>query len=258
LLEKRFHLLEAVVVDTRPTDPQLAVNRALGNAAAAYLERSLDEDSVIGITWGSTLSSMVASVRPFNLPDAQVVQVNGGLGQPESEVHATDLCRRLAHALGCHLTLLPAPGIVANQAAREALLADGYVRRAMDLFPRLDLVFAGIGAPTPDSVLMSDGSILNSDELASLQQAGAVGDIALRFFDSAGAPVVSPIDARVIGISLAELKKVRRVVGVAGGPQKLAAVLGALRGGLIKVLITDNLTAEALCQMEEKETYGTS
>jgi DNA-binding transcriptional regulator LsrR (DeoR family) len=51
---------------------------------------------------------------------------------------------------------------------------------------------------------------------------------------------------------------VRRVVGVAGGPQKLAAVLGALRGGLIKVLITDNLTAEALCQMEEKETYGTS
>jgi DNA-binding transcriptional regulator LsrR (DeoR family) len=52
----------------------------------------------------------------------------------------------------------------------------------------------------------------------------------------------------VIGITLEQLKQTRRVVGIAGGPEKSPAILGALRGKLINVLITDSLTAEKLLQ----------
>ena len=75
---------------------------------------------------------------------------------------------------------------------------------------------------------------------------GVVGDIALRFFDAQGQPVHSEIDNRVIGITLDQLQRTRRVVGIAGGPTKFQAVLGALRGKLINVLITDSVTAERL------------
>jgi DNA-binding transcriptional regulator LsrR (DeoR family) len=51
---------------------------------------------------------------------------------------------------------------------------------------------------------------------------------------------------RVIGIDLAKLRACKRVVGVAGGAQKIQAILGALRGGLIDVLITDQRAAAAL------------
>jgi hypothetical protein len=50
----------------------------------------------------------------------------------------------------------------------------------------------------------------------------------------------------VIGMSLAQLRHARRVVGVAGGSRKTAAIRGALLGKLINVLITDGLTARRL------------
>ena len=247
-LEKQFGLHEALVVETHAGDSQENILRELGIAAAGYLERSIGATTTLGISWGSTLHSMVAALHANHLPHAKVVQIIGGLGQPEAEVHATDLCHRLARALGSQLTLLPAPGIVATEQAREVLLTDLYVRRAVEMFNHLEIAFVGIGAPVPDSVLIRDGSILSRAEQDGLLQKGVVGDIALRFFDAQGQPVQSEIDKRVIGITLEQLKQTRRVVGIAGGPEKSPAILGALRGKLINVLITDSLTAEKLLQ----------
>lgn len=245
-LEKSFGLYEAIVVEAHAGDGQETIIRDLGIAAAGYLERSVGPATVLGISWGSTLHSMVAALRSNHLPNAKVVQIIGGLGQPEAEVHATDLCHRMARSLGSQLALLPAPGIVATEQAREVLLTDAYVQRTIALFNQLGIIFVGIGAPVPDSVLMRDGSIISQADLDDLLQKGMVGDIALRFFDALGLPVESEIDKRVIGITLEQLKQAGRVVGIAGGPEKFQAIQGALRGKLINVLITDSLNAERL------------
>ena len=79
-----------------------------------------------------------------------------------------------------------------------------------------------------------------------LQSAGAVGDVCLHFFDGEGKPVETPLDERVIGMSLEQLRHAKRTVGIAGGKRKLAAIRGALRGKWINVLITDRATAEGL------------
>ena len=247
-LEKKYGLHEALVVETREGDSQESVIREIGAAAAGFLERSVNAAAVVGISWGSTLHSMVTALHSNRLPKTTVVQIIGGLGQPEAEVHATDLCHRLARSLRSQLILLPAPGIVATEKARDILLDDPYVKRAIEMFNRLDIVFVGVGAPTPNSLLLRDGSILSRSELDSLRKKGAVGDIALRFFDAQGKPIQSEIDRRVIGITLEQLKRAQRVVGVAGGAEKFEAILGALRGGLINVLITDSVNAEKLLQ----------
>jgi DNA-binding transcriptional regulator LsrR (DeoR family) len=244
-LEKLFGLYEAIVVETHAGDSQENIIRDLGIAAAGYLERSVGTTTTIGISWGSTLHGMVAALHSNRLPKTKVVQIIGGLGQPEAEVHATDLCHRLARSLGSQLTLLPAPGIVSTEQARDVLMADLFIQRAMSMFDHLDIAFVGIGTPTPESLL---GSILSSTEMETLRQNGAVGDIALRFFDIQGQPVQSEIDQRVIGITFAQLKRTRRVVGISGGVEKFQSVLGALRGKLINVLITDSINAEKLLQ----------
>ncbi|MCX8025911.1 MAG: sugar-binding transcriptional regulator [Thermanaerothrix sp.] len=245
-LENRYRLSEAIVVEARDPQSQSLVSRELGIAAANYLLRTLQDNDVIGISWGTTLSYMVAALQPRPTPGAHVVQIIGGLGPPESEVHATDLCRRLAQLLQCRLTLLPAPGIVDHVEAKEAILSDSHVRHAFSLFSRINVAYVGIGAPTPDSVIMRDGSILSWDVLDDLLKRGAVGDIALRFFDAWGHPIISEVDQRVIGITLEQLRQIKRVVGVAGGPQKIEVLRGALRGRLINVLITDHATASQL------------
>lgn len=54
-------------------------------------------------------------------------------------------------------------------------------------------------------------------------------------------------------MTLQQLRKVDRVVGVAGGVRKTAAIRAALRGGLVNVLITDRFTAERLLQPDLAE-----
>jgi DNA-binding transcriptional regulator LsrR (DeoR family) len=247
-LEERFGLQEAVVVEAEDGDSSEAVVRAIGNAAAGYLVRAIAADSSVGFSWGRTLYQLAAALAPQRLPDAQVVQIIGGLGPPDAEIHATELCRQLSRSLGCHLTLLPVPGIVADERTREVLLSDVHVQRAVGTFGDLDIVFVGVGAPTPNSVTMRDGSIISQAELDGLLEKGAVGDIALRFFDEQGRAIEAGIDDRIIGITLEQLKRTPRVVGVSGGPEKVAALRGALRGGFINVLITDSLTAERLLE----------
>ena len=124
--------------------------------------------------------------------------------------------------------------------------ADQFVKNALALFDKVTLALVGIGSVAPSKLLASSGNVFSTDELEMLRTQGAVGDLCLRFFDAQGQPVHTPLNERVIGISLDQLKKVQRSVGIAGGKRKTAAIQGALAGGWINVLITDHFTARRL------------
>ena len=242
-LERFFQLQEVVIVDVTDPDSQDSVSYELGVAAASYFQNTIQDKDIIGLAWGSTLSSLVGALQFMDVKDTHVVQMIGGLGMPESEVHATSLVRRLTLMLNSKLTLLNAPGIIDNIDVKDVILSASYMQDVLHLFSKINVAYVGIGAPTGDSVMMKDGAIMSQADLDALLQKGAVGDIALRFFDIDGQPVITDLDSRVIGISLDQLKKIPRVVGVAGGPQKHQVVRGALKGGFIDVLITDEQTA---------------
>lgn len=248
-LEAAYGLDEVIVVST-PGYAQSEVVPRLGVAGAAYLARILGDQQVLDLSWGTTLLALVDALAPQNLPDLRVVQMLGGLGQLESETYGADLTIRMAQTLGARMRLLPAPGIVSSKMVRDALLEDANIAETLALAARADLAVVGIGAPAPSSVVMQAG-ILSEQELAELKAMGAVGDIALRFFDENGQPVDHPINDRIIGLDLEQIKRIPRVVGVAGGESKYDVIRGAVRGHLVNVLITDEITAVRL--LEEKE-----
>jgi DNA-binding transcriptional regulator LsrR (DeoR family) len=245
-LEERFGLREAVVADAAG-DEQAA---RLGAAAAGFLRRTLAPGAVVGVTWGTTLREMVKAVVPRQTEGVTVVQTLGGVGPPLAEAHAADLPRRLATALGADLRLLQAPGVVASAEARAVLAADPQIRAALDAFSAMTTAFVGIGSLETNPVL-GDGTLSREVALpdslpAELREGGAVGDVALRFFDAAGRPVPTSLDDRIVGVDLETLAAVDCVVGVAGGAAKVGAIRGALAGRLIDVLVTDDATARAL------------
>lgn len=245
-LQSKFGLDEAVVVECMEDEPQIA--RDLGAAAAFYLENSLKQSDVVGIScWSASLLAMVNAMHPTpRFKHTRVIQILGGVGSPNAEVHAVQVTRRLADLIGGEATLLPAPGVVGSRSARDVLLKDHFVREAMDLFPKVTLALVGIGATEPSRALASSGNIFSPQEIKLLAGKGAVGDICLRFFDAAGQAVLTELNDRVISMELDQLRKVRRVVAVAGGRRKTGAIRGALAGKLINVLITDLASAERL------------
>ncbi len=250
-LETCYGLEEALVVDVTHPDASALVMRELGAAAADYFSHILQDHDIVGLTWGGTLAAMVDALSPQKFQGVRVVQMVGGLGEPSAEIHATDVARRMAQTLDASLTVLPAPGIVDNSQGREILQMDKYVRNCLQLAAKANVVLAGIGALKRDSVLMRDGNLITWDEVSSLISQGAVGDIALRFFDIHGRPVAAEINERVLGVDLPTLKSLPRVIGVAGGSSKFEAILGAVRGKLVNSLVTDSATARQLLKIAE-------
>ena len=246
-LRDRYGLTEVVVAECYE-DREEAILSAIGSAAAHYLEATLNEGDVIGISsWSVSLLRMVDAIYPARrLRAERVVQTLGGIGNPSVQSHATQLTTRLAALTGAEAQLLPAQAVANSSAARLIMLGDIYVRAAMDQFRRLTIALVGIGALQPSVMLANSGNAFTNDELRDLEARGAIGDIGLRFFDRDGSPVHGPLDDRVISITLEELKATPRSIAVAGGDRKVEAVRACLTGKLVNILVTDKFTAEKL------------
>jgi len=246
-LASRYKLQDAVVADctTGTTDDVL---RAIGSTAASYLEATLGPNEVIGISsWSETLLRTVGSMQPHRVAgQSHVVQILGGIGNPTAEVHAIRLTEHLASLLKAEPHFLTAPGVAASPAAASAYLTEPQVRETMGYFDRLSVALVGIGSIHPSRLLGESGNVFSKEEMAELERLGAVGDLCVRFFDRKGNGVTSPFDGRVIGMSLDQLRRVPRAIGIAGSAEKIEAIRGALRGRLLGVLITDRITAERL------------
>lgn len=245
-LETRFGIREAVVTAAAPdgADPV----QHIGAAAAGYLQRTASSGATLGLTWGTTLGEMVRALVPAPLRGATVVQMLGGIGPAQAEAHAADLTRRLARLLEADLQLIQAPGIVATEAVRDALLGDPQIHDAVEAIRGVDVAFVGIGALSTNPVLEpgAGAGVVPEGLREALAEAGAVGDVALRFFDADGGAVPCPLDERLIGVDLDTLHALPHVVGVAGGPAKADAIRAVLRAKLLDVLITDAETAALL------------
>jgi len=243
-LETAYGLDEVVVAET-PRTNQSDVVSAIGQAAAAYLARCIEDGIVLDLSWGTTLLATVDAMTPQSLPHVRVVQMLGGLGKLEAEAAGGDLALRMATNFGARMRLLWSPSVVSSKLVHDALLQDANISETLALAARADCAVVGIGSPTPNSVVIQSG-MLTINELDELRTLGAVGDIALRFFDADGQAVNHPINERIIGLELAEIQRIPRVIGVAGGSEKFEVIRGALRGRLIDVLVTDEHLAYAL------------
>lgn len=249
-MEARYGLDEAVIVSP-PSNDKTIILQELGPAIVDCLLRSLQGNEVLGLTWGTTLLAAVDVLPPQSWPEMKVVQMLGGLGRPEAETHGTDLMRRVAQAFGTKLRLIPAPGIVSSKVVRDGLFTDPHIADTLSLGAQADIALVGIGKPTLDSVVMQAG-ILVEEDFEQLQACGAVGDIALRFFDANGQAVDHPINDRIIGLDLDQIRRIPRVIGAAGGVEKFEVIRAALRGKLINVLVTDDQIAARLLEDTEE------
>ncbi len=92
---------------------------------------------------------------------------------------------------------------------------------------------------------------MNEDEQDHIRATGAVGDICGQHYSLTGEWLDIDVNRRVVGISLDNLARIETVIGVAGSSRKGAAILGALRGRYVNVLITDDQAARKLLALHE-------
>ena len=245
-LVAQYGLRDAIVADAGGAGTD--VIPALAAATATYLDATLKGGDVIGISsWSATLLESVNVMRAKTTPVAdEIVQIVGGAGSPEVQLHATRLTSRLAELTGARPVFAPSAALVHSRELRDLLSKEPAVVEVMHAWSRLTLALVGIGALEPSPLLRRSGNAIDPDDQRELERLGAVGDVCTRYFDAEGSPVNAAFDERIIGIEPDRLRAIDRRIGVAGGAPKVPAIRGAARGGWINILVTDVETARAL------------
>jgi deoxyribonucleoside regulator len=244
-LAKKFKLKQAIVVDITEFD-RVAPLDQLGRAGAQYLTSILDRHRILGVTWGITVSHVAKNLPQIDARHLKLVQIGGGLGIIEGADNPA-LTMMLGQKLGAEAYLIQAPIIVQSKSIRDPLLKETKIRETIEIARKADLLMFGVGLIGPESLLWKSGLLTESDA-ANLKKAGAVGAVCGRFFDEHGNRCPHDLTERTIGLNLNELKMIRHKILISSGPEKLQAVIGALKGNLVDVLIIDQDTAGSLLQ----------
>jgi deoxyribonucleoside regulator len=249
-LKSRFKLRSVVLAMAEGLEGN-QLRTGIGLAASEYLRKTIQKDQKIGIGWGRTLFETIVMLRESDQRKVNVIPLIGGIGDLSPFFQVNELARRLANAFDGTYRQFYAPAFVEDSITLEKLLKTQEILQAVELWSHLDVAIVGIGHvgfQHISSMFFADH--ISPRRLAQLEAKGAVGDICARFLDINGNQILPGME--VIGINLTQLKAIPEVIAIAGGIEKVRAVLGALRGGYITTLVTDASTARAIMRESEE------
>ena len=225
----------------------------IGSAAARFLHRELacGKIKVVGVGKGRSLAAMVERLPGQRRPDLKIVSVSGSLTR-NLAANPLDIVLSLSARTQAAGYFLPVPYLAKNLTEKSVLLAQDSIRSMLDLARQADLVLVGIGSLEGDAHLRQVGMIAD-EEWTDLKGHGAVGDLMGSFIDAEGHPVASAVNQLSVGLGLPDLKG-KRVVAVAGGSHKAAAILAALKTGILTGLVTDERTAAVVVDLAQRKS----
>lgn len=253
-LERFYGLKKVRIVPV--ADDSVMQRRWLGQVAAETLQEMARNDSIIAVSWGSTLRAMADSLGgDVSATGMKIVALIGGLHNADHGTNPYEVAELVGQFFGAPARALYAPVYVRNAETAAGLMSDPGLSEAVDMARRASLVVFSVGSLCEEATMLKLGYV-NATEKEFLERQGAVADIACRWTDAHGKPVQLPATINPIGLSLADLRNIPERLLVAGGMSKQQAILASLRGGYVTHLITDEEVAAAL--LEQAQIDGLS
>ncbi|WP_057491512.1 sugar-binding transcriptional regulator [Streptococcus orisasini] len=245
-LESAVGLHKAIVVSTSADMTRTQKNILLAQALGKYLETLLHDNMSIGFSWGETLSAVVNHMPTLNLSNIVCVPMIGGpSGKLTSDYHVNTITYQAAKKLKGRALLIDSPAIPETKLLAKELLKNDFNKELINLWGNLDVIITGIG-----SILLNQNKawqdFYGEAIIEMIKKEDVVGDVVSRFYNIEGDHIESELDERIIGITLAKLRKCAYRIGVAESSEKVSAIIGALRGRYINVLVTSDETAKEI------------
>jgi DNA-binding transcriptional regulator LsrR (DeoR family) len=240
-LERAYGVQKVRIVPA--SDDEATQKRWLGHVAAETLVEMVTDNAIVAVSWGTTMQAMADSlIGQHPVAGAQIVALVGGLHNASRGTNTYEVAKQLGQYFNAPANALHAPVYVQDEATALGLSADPGIQEVLELARKASIVVFSLGG-MHDRTTMSQLGYISSEQREFLREHGAVADIACRWIDRRGNPVMMPPSINPIGITLEELKAIPWRLAVAGGEEKHDAVLAGLRGGYLTHLITDERTA---------------
>jgi len=251
-LKKRLGLKNVSVVEFINQPNYDDLRKQLGKAASRLLGSLIKPGSQIGVAWGTTVQATIEAFETMPISGTKVVQLVGVLGSTRHAYSAQTLVERLAHKISGEGIYLYTPFIVENESTATSLLEDPSVEEAISIGRECDIALMGIGTTKPEYCSLYKGNHITKGELDTIRSASAVGDVCALYYEIDGSLAKVDFHQRRIGSAFDDLQNIETRLAVAGNPEKSEAILGAIRGGFINALVTDNLTAIRVLELDQE------
>ena len=251
-LKAVFGLQDAIVIPAVAESSSTPLN-ALGNIAAEFLLEHLRDGDILGVGGGSAVSAILQALAPNRKYDVEVVPLLGAV-QGEITNDVNYLATNIAERLGGKAYQLHAPAFVDTPEHCETLRSMGPVKEILDIARRANIALVGVGTVDAEVSRFVQFTALSAEEMRRIaEHCGGVGDINAFVYDIEGQACAHEYADRIVGLTLAELKKIPYRVGVAATAAKALPLYGALRGGYLHALITDETAARGILTHFEQD-----
>ena len=216
---------------------------ALGAVAADFLLEHLRDGDVLGIGGGTAVNAVANAIVPARSYQVEIVPIIGAV-QGLMTTDGNYLATQLAERLGGKAYQLHAPAFVDTRQQCETLRCMGPVKEILDIARRANIALLGVGTVDADVSRFVQFTALSAGDMKHIaEDCGGVGDINAFIYDIDGQPCAQEYSDRILGLSLAEIKNIPFRIGVAATEAKAKPLYGALRGGYLHALITDEAAA---------------
>jgi lsr operon transcriptional repressor len=238
-IKKKYGLQDIYIV---PASNQKSIE-SLTVAAAQYIEDRITSDMMINIGYGQAVSKTLGYLNISTKYKVTFVSLSGGVKfyMPTAIDTRSDYYTNPNYK---HY-IIPSPLIVSSVKLAEQMLKERSINKILKMIPFSNITVIGIGALNEQATIVKEDE-LSLNDLEILKAKGAVGDLLSQFYDINGKVLDIPVHKHLISTDIQFLKSLQHVVAVAGGLDKKDAIIGALNGGYIDVLITDESVAEAI------------
>lgn len=251
-LEEQFGVKKAIVapLSSPSADPVPVISAAAGD----YISQIAASNMRIGVGWGRTLYSTLPFIKGQSLTGFRVYSLLGGIIQAR-RFNPAEFAWQLAEIFQGEGFLVPAPAIVDSAETKRALIENCGLNTIFEMAEDLDAVFLSVGGHTSTATSYRVGYITD-EQRDTLSSAGAVGDLLFHFFDEEGRVVGHEINDRVMSVGIDRLRKAPIRLLASGGPDKVRALIGAMKLVEPTVFITDEVTAASMMAAVSERQSG--
>jgi DNA-binding transcriptional regulator LsrR (DeoR family) len=240
--------LDAAIVIPAVGNTSSAMLNAIGNVAAEFLLDHIRDGDVLAITPGTAVQAVTQAIDASRSYKIEIVPILGAV-QGEIKTDMNYLATHMADSLGAKSYQLNAPAFVDTPEHCETLQNMKPVKDILDIARKADVALLGVGTVDPEASRFVQYTALSAEEMNRIAEiCGGVGEISAHVYDIEGQPCSKEYSDRVIGLTLAEIQKIPYRIGVAASEVKALPIYGALRGGYLHALITDEAAARGVLE----------
>ncbi len=233
--------LKRVAVVAGDTENDLYSFHDLGKKAAEIILGLIKNDTVLGITGGTTMACTVNHMKnKKGLKNLLVLPARGGLSE-ELEIQANTIAANLAEKLDASYKLLHIPDNL-DKAGLNVLKSNKLINEVLEDIKKINLLVFGLGdAKKMAARRKSDKEVLKRIESEKLT-AEAFG----YFFDQDGN---LRIETNSVGITPDNFKTIKNAIGVAAGSSKAEAIYAFSKFNNNFILVTDEAAAMRILEL---------